>query len=105
MEAVDRDLFKNLKWVLENDPKDLELDMTCDHSYFGKQEEIELVEGGKNIPVTNANKKMYVKRMCHVKLTDSIKEQLEKFQEGFYEVIPQADIAIFDEAELELLMC
>ena len=39
-----------------------------------------------------------------MKLTEAIKEQIHAFQKGFYEIIPQKDIAIFDEQELEMIM-
>ena len=37
-------------------------------------------------------------------MTNSIREQIDSFLEGFYEIIPKRLISIFDEQELELLI-
>lgn len=62
---------------------------------------------GRTINVTESNKKDYVRAVAHMKLTDAIREQIEHFQKGFYEIVPQRDISIFDESVLLLmfLMC
>lgn len=39
-----------------------------EQDFFGRSEEIELVEGGKKIPVTNENKKEYVEKLTYFKL-------------------------------------
>ncbi|KAG2471356.1 NEDD4 ligase, partial [Polypterus senegalus] len=59
MESVDSEYFNSLKWILENDPKDLDLRFTVDEELFGQ---------------------------------------------GFYELIPQDLIKIFDENELETVL-
>jgi HECT-domain (ubiquitin-transferase) len=40
--------------------------------FFGKPEEIDLIEGGRLIPVTNINKKDYVEKLSFFKLYKSI---------------------------------
>lgn len=42
--------------------------------------------------------------MAENKLTHAIRDQIEAFRKGFYEIIPQEDIAIFDEQELEMII-
>lgn len=64
----------------------------------------ELVKNGKNIAVTEENKKEYVQRVCQMKMTGAIRNQLDSFLEGFYDIIPKRLISIFDEQELELLI-
>ena len=71
---------------------------------FGKPEEIELIEGGKNIPVTNDNKAEYVEKLAYYKLYRSIQKQIDAFLEGFYELIPKDLVGIFNFKELELLI-
>ena len=39
------------------------------------------------------------------KLTDSIKEQIEAFQKGFYEIIPRDTISIFNEQACRMCSC
>ena len=60
---------------------------------------------GRNIPVTEENKKEYVQLACQMKMTSSIRSQIKSFLEGFYEIIPKELISIFNEQELELLIC
>ena len=59
---------------------------------------------GRNIAVTEANKREYVQLACQMKMTRSIQVQIKSFLEGFYEVIPKGLISIFNEQELELLI-
>jgi E3 ubiquitin-protein ligase HUWE1 len=73
-------------------------------SEFGKTTQRDLKADGHTIPVTEANKKEYVKLMCHMKMTELIRPQLKSFLEGLYEVIPKRLISIFNEQELELLI-
>lgn len=39
-----------------------------------------------------------------MKMTGAIRNQLDSFLEGFYDIIPKRLISIFDEQELELLI-
>ena len=71
---------------------------------FGKTETKDLKENGRQMPVTEANKREYVQLACQMKMTESIKAQIKSFLEGFYEVIPKELISIFNEQELELLI-
>lgn len=43
---------------------------------FGKTEVRDLKPGGRDIPVTEANKKEYVHLVCQEKMTGSIRQQL-----------------------------
>ena len=60
---------------------------------------------GQNISVTEENKKEYVQLACQMKMTSSIRSQIKSFLDGFYEIIPKELISIFNEQELELLIC
>ena len=64
----------------------------------------DLKKDGRNIPVTEENKKEYVKLVCQMKMTGAITKQIESFLAGFYDIIPKRLISIFDEQELELLI-
>ena len=59
---------------------------------------------GRNIPVSEENKKEYINLVCQMKMTGAIRQQLNSFLEGFYDIIPKRLIAIFNEQELELLI-
>ena len=64
----------------------------------------ELMPNGNNVPVTEENKREYVKLVCQMKMTGAIRKQLNAFLEGFYDIIPKKLVSIFTEQELELLI-
>uniref|UniRef100_A0A8C7LIQ6 HECT-type E3 ubiquitin transferase n=1 Tax=Oncorhynchus kisutch TaxID=8019 RepID=A0A8C7LIQ6_ONCKI len=105
MESVDSEYFNSLKWILENDPIDLDLRFTIDEELFGQTHQHELKPGGSEIVVTDDNKKEYIHLVMQWRFVNRILKQMTAFKEGFYELIPQDLIKIFDENELELLMC
>ncbi|XP_056622354.1 E3 ubiquitin-protein ligase NEDD4 isoform X1 [Triplophysa dalaica] len=105
MESVDGEYFNSLKWILENDPTDLDLRFTIDEELFGQTHQHELKPGGADIVIDDSNKKEYIHLVIQWRFVDRIQRQMTAFKEGFYELIPQDLIKIFDENELELLMC
>jgi len=75
---VDPEYYKNLKWMLENDITDvLDLTFTAESDFFGKTEVLELVPGGRDIKVTEANKHEYVNLIARHRMTTSIKPQIQ----------------------------
>jgi len=64
----------------------------------------DLKPNGRNVRVTEENKKEYVKLVCQMKMTGAIQKQLQSFLDGFYSIIPKRLISIFNEQELELLI-
>ena len=87
----------------------LSLSLTHTHTHtqiqeFGRMETRDLKPNGREIPVTEANKREYVQLACQLKMTGSIRSQIKSFLEGFYDVIPKELISIFNEQELELLI-
>lgn len=104
LEDFDNEYYNNLKWCLENDVACLMTTMVVEQDYYGKVEEIELIPGGRSIPLTNENKWVYVEKVAHYRLYKSIAKQIDKFLEGFYELVPKELISIFNFKELELLI-
>ncbi|XP_043934900.1 E3 ubiquitin-protein ligase NEDD4 [Protopterus annectens] len=105
MESVDNEYYNSLKWILENDPSELDIRFTVDEELFGQTHHHELKENGSEIVVTNENKKEYIHLVIQWRFVNRIQKQMTAFKEGFYELIPPDLIKIFDEHELELLMC
>jgi E3 ubiquitin-protein ligase HACE1 len=103
---IDPEYHKNLKWVLDNDIDEVHLELTFSvvEEVFGKSQVIDLIPHGDQIPVTENNKRDYVQLMTEYLLTKGITEQLNSFVEGLYEIIPSSLLAIFSDAELELLI-
>ncbi|XP_075591022.1 uncharacterized protein LOC142597892 [Dermatophagoides farinae] len=72
---------------------------------FDQIKTTELIPNGNNIPVTDDNKLEYVNLLCEFKCLRGIKEQVTAFMKGFNSLIPRFLISIFDEMEIELLIC
>ncbi|KAJ7388968.1 E3 ubiquitin-protein ligase nedd4 [Desmophyllum pertusum] len=105
MESVDSEYYNSLNWILENDPEDLDLLFSVDEELFGQVKVKDLKPGGSEIKVTNANKREYINLVIKWRFVSRVEDQMRKFMEGFGELIPHNLIQIFDERELELLMC
>jgi len=105
MESLDLDYYKSLDWILHNDITDVTFEtFSVDLDRFGVTETVDLIENGRNIPVTEDNKQKYVQLVVEHRLIKSVEKQLEDFLQGFHEIIPQELISIFNEQELELLI-
>lgn len=76
------------------------------HILYEKQQlhDHELKPGGRDIPVTEANKHEYVNLVAEHRMTTAIRPQITAFLEGFHELIPKELIAVFNDKELELLI-
>ena len=106
----------------ENDITDvLDLTFSTDDERFGETVTIDLKPNGRNIEVTNDNKKEYIELVilcnhCFTNLADidslitewriqkRVEEQFNAFVTGFNELIPPDLVNVFDERELELLI-
>ncbi|OIW29084.1 HECT-domain-containing protein [Coniochaeta ligniaria NRRL 30616] len=106
MEGVDADFHRSLQWMLDNDISGgiLEQTFSTEDERFGVITVEDLIPGGRDIDVTNENKKEYVDLMVKWRIEKRIAEQFQAFKEGFQELIPHDLINVFDERELELLI-
>ncbi|KAM4534770.1 E3 ubiquitin-protein ligase SMURF1 isoform 5-T5 [Fundulus diaphanus] len=105
LETTDPELHKSLVWILENDITSV-LDHTfcVEHNAFGKFSQHELKPNGRNIPVTEENKKEYVRLYVNWRFMRGIEAQFLALQKGFSELIPQHLLKPFDHKELELII-
>ncbi|RUP50996.1 LOW QUALITY PROTEIN: hypothetical protein BC936DRAFT_136672 [Jimgerdemannia flammicorona] len=127
MESVDADFFRSLTWMLgrvhlqgcceiwlihylsstirENDITGvLDLTFSTEDERFGEVVTVDLKDGGRDIIVTEDNKKEYVDLITEWRISRRIEEQFKAFKEGFNQLIPQDLVNVFDERELELLI-
>ena len=104
MESVDAEYHQSLLWIMENDPKCLELTFQVDEEVLGQQVTKELLPGGAGIPVTEENKTKYIKAVIQWRFVARVRHQMDKVMEGFHDIIPLGYINTFDEGELELLL-
>ncbi|KAF6733213.1 E3 ubiquitin-protein ligase NEDD4-like [Oryzias melastigma] len=105
MESVDSEYYNSLKWILENDPTELDLRFCIDEDNFGQTYQVDLKPSGSELVVTNDNKKEYIDLVIQWRFVNRVQKQMNAFLEGFTELIQIDLIKIFDENELELLMC
>lgn len=107
-ETDDPELYKTkIRYIEENDVSDMELTFSEEeYSESGQLlRVIDLVPNGSKISVTNKNKLWYLDLLAEHRLSTCIKDELENFLHGLNELIPDNLLSIFDENELELLMC
>ena len=64
IEAVDIEYYKSMKYIMDTDDPEalesLDLTFTSETDVYGQKVEYELKPGGKNIKVTNENKKEFI---------------------------------------------
>jgi len=75
-----------------------------EHAAYGAVSLHELKPGGKELAVTDENKKDYVKMYVQYRYCRGIEQQFLALQRGFNEIIPQHHLKPFDERELELVV-
>ncbi|KER23350.1 hypothetical protein T265_08760 [Opisthorchis viverrini] len=105
MEAVDSEYYRSLKYILEEDPSVLGLTFSVDEEHFGETVEVDLIPNGRQIPVTNQNKKQYIECIISWRFVSRIKPQMWAFLDGFKDLVDLEALKIFDANELELLIC
>lgn len=105
LESVDSEMYKSLCWMLENDITDILYEtFSVEEDRFGESVTIDLKPNGRNIDITNENKKEFVELKTEWIISKPVENQFRSFMEGFNELIPQELVQVFDERELELLI-
>jgi hypothetical protein len=110
LRSIDEAYYDSLIQIkkLAESGEDLEnlcLDFTTTLDVMGVKEEIELVPGGKDMEVTNDNFPEYLEACLKFQTLDRVKPQMNELLLGFFDVIPEPLLTVFDFQELELLMC
>jgi hypothetical protein len=108
LHEVNPDLATGLISLLLYEKNDVEdvFALTFEASYesFGQVISVELVPGGKDIPVSASNKFSYVERYMHWYLVDSVDTNFQHFLKGFRAVMNGAFVRHFRGEELQLLV-
>lgn len=110
LQSVDEEYYQNMMQLkqLADSGEDLSmlcLDFTTTQEIMGSKTEVELVPGGADKEVNNDNFPEYLEACLKYKLMDRVKPQMNELLLGFFDVIPEPLLTIFDFQELELLMC
>ena len=107
MKSYDFELYKNLV-NLKNYEGDIEKDMGLTFSISenngNRIRNINLIENGENIPVTNNNKFLYIKKVTEYKLYYQFKEQCQCFKDGLSSAINMDILHIFTGDELRQII-
>lgn len=102
----DEEYYNSLKSLLDMDTvEDLCVDFTFTESALGENRIVELMDRGQDVNVTNDNLPDFLEANLKFHLLDRVKPQLTELLLGFYDIIPESLLTIFDFQELELLMC
>ncbi len=95
LQEFDPLLYATLTNIIKADNVN-EMGLTFNVSYdnYGMEEIVDLKQNGRDVAVTNENKKEFVNSYVNWYLNDSIKAQFEPFYEGFYKVISHESIKV-----------
>ncbi|RWS23608.1 E3 ubiquitin-protein ligase SMURF2-like protein, partial [Leptotrombidium deliense] len=105
IQMVDPELHRSLCWILENDITGvIDNTFSVEHDSFGELQVQELKPNGREIVVTEENKKEYVKLYVNYRFKRGIEQQFQSLQKGFSELVPHQLLQSFDEKELELVI-
>lgn len=108
LENVDSELYSTLKNVMEMDKDQVEYlccDFTVTEERMGAKEVVELIDNGKDVNLTGDNRVEYLEEYMKYAMLGRIKLQLTELLLGFYDVVPQTLLTVFDFQELELVLC
>ena len=107
LKDIDEEYYNSLKG-LKDMGADVEyccIDFTVMEETLGVKQTVELVPDGENIDVTQENLPEYIEACLKYRLLGRYEAQLNELLLGFFDVIPEPLLTIFDFQELELLMC
>ena len=105
IEHVDDDVYKNLCSLLDmDDISILGLDFSVTEDRFGEKVSVDLINNGSNIDITEENLTEYLESQVKYRLLTRVHDQLFHLLSGFYDVVPEPLLSVFDFQELELLM-
>ncbi|CDY21280.1 BnaC03g29640D [Brassica napus] len=90
---TDRVIYNSCKQILEMDPvffdsnAGLGLNFVLETEELGKRETKELIKDGKSTAVDSKNREEYVKLLISERFVTSVSELVEKFSEGFSDIL------------------
>ncbi|KAG1656674.1 hypothetical protein FOA52_016018 [Chlamydomonas sp. UWO 241] len=105
--TLDPELYRNLmrlRHFSEGDVGQLSLTFTATDGAFGKNTEVELKPGGRDIPVTADNVMEYIHRMADYRLNQQPRGPTHAFLRGFFALVRPQWVSMFSAEELQLLI-
>lgn len=102
-------IYRSLSSLRKVDANELNLlGLTFEVTYkdvLGTTQTKELIEGGADVLVDESNLEQYIDLYTLFFLRDGVSRQLDAFIDGFKNVIGGNALSLFDEEEIELLLC
>ena len=107
LEFIDSEVYQSLTQVFDSgeDVEYLYLNFTVTEEVMGEKKTIELCKNGAEVDLVADNLGEFMEANLKYRMLDSTKHQTMSILLGFYDVIPESLMTIFDFNELELLMC
>lgn len=97
LEHIDDQIYRNLCELLNMDDVGmLYLEFVTTEDHLGHVETVELVPGGGDMTVDNKNLPKYLEAQLRYRLMNRIRVQLTELLKGFYDVVPEPLMAVFD---------
>ena len=101
LQTLEAEYYKSIIALMEMDDVEYAcLDFTVVEEVLGSRKNIELIPGGSEIDVTKQNLVEYLEAMLEYRLVGRVKDQLKELLLGFYDVIPESLLTIFDFQEV-----
>lgn len=105
LEHIDDQIYRNLMDLLTfDDVGVLYLEFVVDEDKLGITDTVDLVPNGSEMVVDNSNLPMYLEAQLKYRTMGRISQQLTEFLRGFYDVVPEPLLSVFDFQEIELLL-
>jgi len=102
----DESYYNSLKSLIGLDNiEDMCLDFTFLENDLGENRSVDLIENGSDVAVTKDNLPLFLEVNMKYHLMDRVKPQLTELLLGFFDIIPEPLLTVFDFQELELIMC
>ncbi|XP_045352281.1 ubiquitin-protein ligase E3C isoform X2 [Leopardus geoffroyi] len=104
--SLDPEVYKNLLFLksYEGDVEELGLNFTVVNNDLGEAQVVELKYGGKDIPVTSANRITYIHLVADYRLNRQIRQHCLAFRQGLANVLNLEWLRMFDQQEIQVLI-
>ena len=105
--SLDPEMHRNLLFLKTYDGNvaDLSLDFTVSADTLGGTDDVvELIPGGRDIPVTNSNRIRYLYLMADYRLNTQIDKECDYFRRGFFSVIDVEWLVMFSPVEVQAVI-
>ncbi|MEQ2205331.1 Ubiquitin-protein ligase E3C [Xenoophorus captivus] len=103
--SLDPEMYRNLLFLksYEGDVEELGLNFTVVNNDLGEAQVVELKLGGKDIPVTTANRIAYIHLVADYRLNKQIRPHCLAFRQGLANVVNLEWLRMFDQQEIQAL--